>query len=180
MEIKKDLHICKGKTVSDFLIRVKENNNSSWVGSLEHVQSGQNLPFRGYLEMTFLIQEKLETLGYPQSSTEIRSWKGEKTSQYFSNNSSKNNSGKRSENEMRQRDKKAPTPSKGPTFFIRIHYRQNASWQGSIQWLEGNSTKFFRSHLEMIMLMQEAMEKTGSVEAECQFQSWDDQEEAYS
>ena len=180
MEIKKDLHIYKGKTASDFLIRVKENNNSSWVGFLEHVQSGQSLPLRSYLEMTFLIQEKLETLGYPQSSMEIRSWKGEKTSQYFRNNSSKNNSGKRSENEMRQRDKKAPTPSGGPTFFIRIHYRQNASWQGSIQWLEGNSTKFFRSHLEMIMLMQEAMEKTGSVEAECEFQSWDDQEEAYS
>lgn len=43
------------------------------------------------------------------------------------------------------------------TFSIRIHFCQNASWQGSIRWLEGKKTVFFRSMLEMSMLMFRAL-----------------------
>ena len=81
---------------------------------------------------------------------------------------------------MRQPVSNHPSPRGGPTFLIKIHYRQNASWQGSIQWLEINCTRFFRSHLELVMLMQEAMEKTGCVESEWQFQSWAEQEDVCS
>jgi len=167
-------------TASEFLIKTLNYQDSSWEGSIEHIKTGKTIPVRGYLEITFLIQEKLEVQGFPQSATEMRSWEKETIPRYRCSSSHNNNSDKRSEEKMKHRNKKTPAPSGGPTFFVRIHYRQNASWQGSIQWLEGNSTRFFRSHLEMIMLMQEAMEKTGSVEAECEFQSWDDQEEVYS
>ena len=67
----------------------------------------------------------------------------------------------------------------GPTFFIRINFQQNASWQGSVQWLEGQSTRFFRSHLELMMLMQEAVDKSGGAE-KMVFNSWEDAEEIIS
>jgi hypothetical protein len=58
-------------------------------------------------------------------------------------------------------------------FFVRVLFRRNASWQGEIQWLEGEKTKSFRSVLELISLMQEAMEATGSPEADYTVRSWD-------
>ena len=44
-----------------------------------------------------------------------------------------------------------------PTFAVRILFRQNASWQGSVTWLEGNREESFRSVLELIFLMDSAL-----------------------
>jgi len=43
------------------------------------------------------------------------------------------------------------------TFAIRILFRQNASWQGSITWLEGRREESFRSVLELLLLMDNAL-----------------------
>lgn len=39
------------------------------------------------------------------------------------------------------------------TFVLRVLFRQNASWQGSITWLEGRREQSFRSVLELIFLI---------------------------
>lgn len=44
------------------------------------------------------------------------------------------------------------------TFSLRILFRQNASWQGSVTWLEGKQEQSFRSALELIFLIQSALE----------------------
>ena len=46
-----------------------------------------------------------------------------------------------------------------PTFIIRVQYRQNATWQGTIQWVEQKKTQQFRSVLEMIKLMEEVVDE---------------------
>ena len=43
------------------------------------------------------------------------------------------------------------------TFSVRILFRQNASWQGSVTWLEGGQEQSFRSVLELIFLMDSAL-----------------------
>ena len=43
------------------------------------------------------------------------------------------------------------------TFALRILFRQNASWQGSVTWLEGRQEQSFRSVLELILLLDSAM-----------------------
>ena len=43
------------------------------------------------------------------------------------------------------------------TFVISIRYRQNSTWQGKIQWIEEKKEQSFRSTLEMIKLMDEAL-----------------------
>ena len=43
------------------------------------------------------------------------------------------------------------------TFLISVHYRQNATWQGTIAWAEKNKKQRFRSALEMIKLIDEAL-----------------------
>lgn len=44
------------------------------------------------------------------------------------------------------------------TFAVRILFRQNASWQGSVTWLEGKQEQSFRSALELIFLISSALE----------------------
>lgn len=55
-----------------------------------------------------------------------------------------------------------PTPelSRGEvaTFAVRVLFRKNASWQGTVSWLEGKREEHFRSALELIFLMNSALE----------------------
>jgi len=43
------------------------------------------------------------------------------------------------------------------TFEITVRYRQNATWQGQIHWIDKNRKQSFRSVLEMLKLMDEAL-----------------------
>lgn len=44
----------------------------------------------------------------------------------------------------------------GPTFIVKVLYRQNATWQGTIQWIEGRQTRQYRSVNELLSLMDDA------------------------
>lgn len=43
------------------------------------------------------------------------------------------------------------------TFSLRILFRQNASWQGSVTWVEGEQEEYFRSVLELMALIDNAV-----------------------
>jgi len=43
------------------------------------------------------------------------------------------------------------------TFIIRVYFRQNVSWQGSITWIDENRTQKFRSVMELIFLLNSAL-----------------------
>ena len=43
------------------------------------------------------------------------------------------------------------------TFVIQVQYSQNSTWQGKILWVESKKTEYFRSGLEMLMLMESAL-----------------------
>ena len=64
----------------------------------------------------------------------------------------------------------------GSSFLVRIQHRQNTSWQGTIQWLDGKQTKHFRSFLEMVMLMEDALTSGGVKEDKIEFHTWDEKE----
>ena len=54
-------------------------------------------------------------------------------------------------------DKNA-TNKKG-TFIVKVEYSQNRSWQGRIIWAERGREVRFRSTLELLKLMDEAISK---------------------
>ena len=56
----------------------------------------------------------------------------------------------------------AATPKSGKlgTFALRIMFRQNASWQGAVTWLEGKREESFRSVLELLLLIDSALDMT--------------------
>ena len=45
------------------------------------------------------------------------------------------------------------------SFIVRVTSRQNATWQGSISWTERGITKHFRSALELIKLIDSALDE---------------------
>ena len=57
------------------------------------------------------------------------------------------------------------------TFEIHVMFRQNATWQGQILWTEKNLRQKFRSALEMLLLMNDAM--TDGDEGEQSSVKWD-------
>jgi hypothetical protein len=58
------------------------------------------------------------------------------------------------------------------SFLVRVLFRRNASFQGIVQWLETNKKRNFRSSLELVTLMQEAMEDAGVPEKDYTLRSW--------
>ena len=49
------------------------------------------------------------------------------------------------------------TPAAENSFLVKIKFRQNASWQGTVQWIESGKTQNFKSCLELIRLIDLAV-----------------------
>ncbi len=52
------------------------------------------------------------------------------------------------------------------TFVIHIKYRQNATWQGKVTWAERNKSCDFRSALELLKLIDSALDEEEALSAE--------------
>ena len=44
-------------------------------------------------------------------------------------------------------------------FIVSVRYQEHGSWQGTVTWSEGGKKVPFRSALELLYLMDEAVEK---------------------
>jgi len=64
-------------------------------------------------------------------------------------------------------------------FHIRVQYRRNSSMQGSIQWLDGKKSSYFRSVLELGNLINEAREEAeGKNSTRDAVTKWEDKKSA--
>ena len=50
-----------------------------------------------------------------------------------------------------------PRKKKKGTFVVKIDDCQKGTWQGKVVWADGETTTYFRSALELIKLMDEAL-----------------------
>lgn len=53
---------------------------------------------------------------------------------------------------------------KADTFLVKIMDREHATWQGKVTWIEGQREQYFRSALELIKLIDDAVEKEQEME----------------
>lgn len=58
------------------------------------------------------------------------------------------------------------------TFTIQIQFQQHSTWQGTIAWAEGGKSQKFRSELEMMKLMMEAVSADESEDKEETLNTW--------
>lgn len=133
---------------SDFIMHVYSCDHWIVKGSVSHVQSGRSLVFQSMMELILAIQAKLDEIGSPQSATAPRHWSGARPV-------------------LASRFREPPTADslQGDTmpeailasFLVRIQFRQNASWQGTLVWVESKESCAFRSLLELITLIAPAL-----------------------
>lgn len=75
---------------------------------------------------------------------------------------------------MKKDDQKTTPNPKGDdqvlkdrTFIVKVKYNQNYSMQGSVQWIEQGRIVNFRSEMELLALLSEAVDNK-------QIRSWED------
>ncbi|MCL2046451.1 MAG: hypothetical protein FWG88_08720 [Oscillospiraceae bacterium] len=123
--------------------------------------------FTSFLQMIERMEEVFDTTGFPEAFMTPRAFNDEKR---------KKNKRELDVNaDMSESfNMKSLSDSGNPrcTFEINVRFRQNATWQGQILWVEKNQRQNFRSVLEMIKLMDEAL----TDQEELQEPLWDTEE----
>ncbi len=94
--------------------------------------------FYGLVRFLVRMEDTLDAMDFPQSFTAVRAFMSTPT-------------------DVGAPPEEAVREGKLATFAVRILFRQNASWQGSVTWLEGNRSQSFRSALELVLLMDSAL-----------------------
>ncbi len=121
------------------IICVDEYVNKVPVGRIYNAYYEEGVAFHGVIELLLIIDGMLEGMNWPQAYSSHRLF--------------------RTPEEARMPEKTAVDTKEGKagTFSLRILFRQNASWQGSLSWLEGKQEESFRSVFELILLINSAL-----------------------
>lgn len=102
--------------------------------------------FQGLMDLIWKMEALLDGMQFPQPFTEDRSFRERKV--------------KLSSATAGMETKKG----KVGTFAVRILFRQNASWQGTVSWVEGKQERNFRSALELLKSMDSALYREETTE----------------
>ena len=117
-------------------------------GRLWYGHFRQEEHFHGLMQLLILMEKTLQELEFPGAYMQPRS---------FSRPGSQAVEIAAAAAE-RERDL---SPGRLASFQIKVIFRQNASWQGSVSWLEGGQEQSFRSVLELALLLDSALEGGG-------------------
>jgi len=109
------------------------------VGRFYNQYCPEGVRFQGVIELLRGMEDMLDQMRFPQPFSRVRSF-----------------------GEALNLDREIPDGSYShegelATFAIKVLFRQNASWQGTVSWLEGRMEESFRSVLELILLMDSAL-----------------------
>ena len=121
-------------------------------GELHSIYLDTPFEFTSLVRMIEKMEEIFDTKGFPEAFLSSRTFGGKK---YEASKSSAER-GEVMKSKTEQQKQKEPGSSKC-TFEITVKFRQNATWQGQILWAEKNLKQNFRSVLEMLKLMDEAL-----------------------
>jgi len=118
-------------------------------GRLFHGYLEKEILFEGFEDMVRKTDSFFDELGFPQRGTNERSF--EKIS----------DTGVRRGRMTRMMDDDKLLQQHGEmgTFVIRVQHRQHSSWQGRVTWLEENETVYFGSALELLKLIDGALDR---------------------
>ena len=116
-------------------------------GRLYHFYCRDALPFQNTGDLVMQMDQFYDALNFPQAAVVTHGFRT-KTVNRIDRNAEKCQGAE----EMEQH--------KGDiaTFVVHVQYRQNATWQGKVVWTDENRECSFRSALELIKLMDNAMD----------------------
>lgn len=122
-------------------------------GRLYHYYQAAPIPFHGLSDMMLTMDQFYDDLRYPQAEMENRRFGG----------TVKSEGGRRMK---KVQSAVEMTEHKGDlaTFVVHVQYRQNATWQGKVVWTDTKQESHFRSALELVKLMDNAMTSAAAKE----------------
>jgi hypothetical protein len=124
------------------ILRISSYDQKNPVGWLENPYWKGSRPFSNLTQMLFFIEERMDALDYPQRDTAPRAL------------------AQKLEHPAEPGQAEEPVTERClASFRLSILFRQNASWQGSVQWLEQNVVSQFRSALELVQLLDSVLEQ---------------------
>ena len=124
------------------IIRVHRYDNKNPEGTFYNLYYGIEIPFGNLTRLLLLMDDMMDEIDCPQAS--IKSKRFVKTHKQPERDSIPNTLFDLKQDVL-------------ATFKIKVLFRQGASWQGKIHWLEENAETSFRSALELIKLMDSAL-----------------------
>lgn len=129
----------KGELNRVIMVYIDSYDNDVPIGRFCSAAGSDVKTFRSLSQMLIMIEKSLDETKFPQAFDQIRSFRVPES--------------------QTDKDKEVESthPGKKATFAIRVLFRQNASWQGSVIWTEGNQEESFRSVLELIVLIDSAL-----------------------
>lgn len=107
----------------------------------------QPLLFREVGHLLVQLNAIFDQMGFPQKSTNMRAFRSAKLAHCEL----------KEVDAMGEEERNIPRGEKA-TFMVQVQYRQNATWQGRVAWVEKDETKTFRSALELIKLIDSALD----------------------
>jgi len=128
----------RGEEYRTTLICIDEYQNGVPSGRFYNPNTQKGKTFRGIMEFISEMEKNLEAINFPKGYTTVRSF----------SEIPRETTGPPTE---------IPITGKQATFALKVLFRQNASWQGHITWLEGKKEQSFRSVLELLLLMNSAL-----------------------
>lgn len=120
---------------------VDESQSSEISGRLYHGYSREPQYFENVVQMIRYMEDLFDSIHYPEASVALREF-----------GTDRQEIGEKPEKDMENQHLLEPDGACA-TFHIHVKYRQNASWQGTIAWKEGQKEMEFRSVLELIIEM---------------------------
>lgn len=124
-------------------------NHREGKGRLYHCYSREAVPFENEFQLIAKMDDLFEHINYPQAAMKSR--------QFIEKENTK------TQEAVRVMDKDVVINQSGDqaTFIVHVQYRQNATWQGQVVWAEKKITKNFRSALELLKLIDNALDESG-------------------
>lgn len=142
--MKRNTDISAYSTVSKVTITSYSGDNVRGVVNNDYYN--KSFLFSDLFEMVKILESLYTSMFFPQHSFDERRFTNKSPSNII----------------IRKADEIKLCDQAKATFILHIKFRQNATWQGSINWVEENKTQNFRSTLEMIKLIDEALAEKGS------------------
>lgn len=135
----------RGNEYRTTIVCIDSYENSIPAGRFYNPYDPRGESFYGLTRLLARVTDLLDAMDFPQSFTVARSFV-----------STPADPGRPPEETIQE--------GKLATFSLEILFRQNATWQGTVTWLEGGKSQSFRSVLELVFLMDSALR--GSISGE--------------
>jgi hypothetical protein len=121
------------------VVKVFSYENRSPRGILQNPNFEQDVPFDNLTQLLFAMDELFDEIQNPRRAMTPRDFVRESA---------------------RAKDMGGSMPGEEKpvaTFRVDVMFRQNASWQGNMVWLDEKKEAQFRSALELVMMMDSAL-----------------------